>query len=55
MKRNNTSMLVGGLGLLVTGIGATLLRGKTKAGVVGFGLAHIVLGGADMLRQKLRH
>lgn len=55
MKKENTSMLVGGLGLLVTGIGATLFRGKTKAGVVGFGLAHIVLGGLDMIRQKFRH
>lgn len=54
-RKNNTSMLVGGLGLLVTGIGATLLRGRTKAGVMGFGLAHVVLGGMDMVRQKLRH
>ncbi len=55
MKKDNTSMMVGGLGLLVTGIGATLFRGKTKAGVVGFGLAHVVLGALDMVRQKIRH
>ncbi len=53
MKKDNTSMLVGGLGLLVTGVGAALFRGKAKAGVVGFGLAHVILGGLDMVRQKI--
>lgn len=50
-KKNTTSMAVTGVGTLVTGAGA-LLRGRVGAGVVGFGLAHVVLGILDNFRYK---
>jgi hypothetical protein len=55
MKRTTTSWVVTGLGATVTGVGATLLSGPIAAGAVGFGLAHVVLGVADMFRPSVRH
>ena len=55
MRGTNTSWLVTGLGAAVTGIGATMLRGPLASGTIGFGLAHIVLGVADMFRPSVRH
>jgi len=54
LKINNAGMLISGLGLLVTGIGAALFHGKTRAGIVGFGVAHILLGALDSMRQDYR-
>lgn len=52
-RRNTTGIAVTGLGTVVTGIGA-LLRGRVGAGVVGFGLAHVVLGLLDNFRPVTR-
>ena len=54
MKRTTTSWVVTGLGATVAGVGATLMRGPAAAGTVGFGLAHVVLGIADMFRPSVR-
>lgn len=55
MKGNTTSWVVAGLGAAVTGAGATLFKGPLKAGLMGFGMAHILLGMADLLRPSVRH
>lgn len=54
LKINNTGILISGLGLLVAGIGAALFEGKTRAGIIGFGAAHILLGALDSIRQESR-
>ncbi len=43
------------LGTVVTAAGASLLRSNYKlaaAGVLGFGLAHVVLGAIDLLEHR---
>lgn len=57
MKGTTTSWVVTGLGAAVTGVGATLLKGRgpMAAGVMGFGLAHVLLGLGDMFRPSVRH
>lgn len=55
MNAKTTSWVVAGLGAAVTGAGATLVKGNVGAGVVGFGLAHVVLGLLDMFRPSVRH
>jgi len=54
LRGTTTSWVVTGLGAAVTGVGATMLKGPLRAGVMGFGLAHVVLGMADMLRPSVR-
>ncbi|MGE5417006.1 MAG: hypothetical protein ACM3UZ_09625 [Acidobacteriota bacterium] len=56
MKSTNTGLIVAGLGTLVTTAGATMMR-KNRMGpaMVGFGLAHVVLGLADRMRPSVRH
>jgi len=51
---NTTSWVVTILGVIVTAIGYFMLPGEFAAGVLGFGLAHIVLGLLDMLRPTVR-
>ncbi len=50
-----TSWAVSGLGVMVSALGAGLL-GKSKfgAGILGFGLAHVVLGQLDRLRPTIK-
>ncbi len=55
MKANTTSWVVTGLGAAVTAVGATALTGAIGAGVVGFGVAHMVLGVLDMFRPSVRN
>lgn len=45
------SWIVVGLGIIVTLLGYYLTPGDWGYGVLGFGLAHIVLGVLDMFRQ----
>ncbi|HPU01072.1 MAG TPA: hypothetical protein PK568_04160 [Bacillota bacterium] len=52
-KGNTTSLAVAGLGLVVAGIGR-IVGGNLGAGLTGFGLAHVVLGLADMFRTSNR-
>jgi 1,4-dihydroxy-2-naphthoate octaprenyltransferase len=49
-----TSWVVLILGVVVTAIGYFMLPGEFAAGVLGFGLAHIVLGFLDMFRPTVR-
>ncbi|AZO96753.1 hypothetical protein GM661_11225 [Iocasia frigidifontis] len=56
-KKNNpqtTSWVVSGLGLLVSTIGARMVKNRVGAGIVGFGLAHVVLGQLDRLRPTVK-
>ncbi|MDQ7793076.1 MAG: hypothetical protein RDU89_01490 [bacterium] len=54
MKATTTSLVVTGLGIAVTAVGAALVRGNLGAGVTGFGAAHVVLGVLDMFRPSVR-
>ncbi|HEX6971894.1 MAG TPA: hypothetical protein VF234_06725 [Limnochordia bacterium] len=47
---STTSWIVTGLGVLVSGIGYSLIPSRFGYGVLGFGLAHVVLGALDFLR-----
>ena len=55
-KRFNEGALVTGLGTIVTGVGSSMFtKRKLKpwaAGVTGFGIAHIILGGLDIYKNK---
>lgn len=53
-KGNATSWSVAGMGLVVTGIGK-MVGGNVGAGLMGFGLAHVVLGLADMFRPTVNN
>jgi hypothetical protein len=55
LKATATSLAVAGVGTIVSGIGATMLKKKWGAGVLGFGLAHVVLGLLDLARPSVRH
>ena len=52
-KGTTTSWTVAGLGVAVTGIGK-VVGGPLGAGIMGFGLAHIMLGMLDMMRPTVR-
>ena len=54
MNGNTTSWVVTILGVIVTAIGYFMLPGEFAARVLGFGLAHVVLGLLDMLRPTVR-
>jgi len=49
-KENTTGLVVAGLGLLVTGIGK-MLGGRLGDTLSGFGMAHILLGILDSIRN----
>lgn len=50
MKGTTTGWLVTGLGAVVSGLGATMRQSRLGTGILGFGLAHVVLGVLDLLR-----
>ena len=52
-KAKTTSYSVAGLGVAVTALGWSLLPGLWGAGIMGFGIAHIVLGLLDTLRPTV--
>jgi hypothetical protein len=54
LKATTTSLAVTGTGAAVSGLGAFLLKSKWGAGILGFGLAHVVLGLLDMTRPSVR-
>lgn len=54
MKGSATSWLVTGLGAVVTGVGTVLPKGRLRTATISFGLAHVALGVADMLRPSVR-
>jgi len=50
-----TSWFVSGLGLAVSALGTKLINRKIGAGILGFGLAHVVLGQLDRLRPTVKN
>jgi hypothetical protein len=54
MKAITTSLVVAGVGTLVSSFGATQMKQKWGAGILGFGLAHVVLGLLDLARPSVR-
>ena len=54
MSPTSTSWVVIGLGIIVSAIGYFLLPGQFAAGILGFGLAHIVLGLLDLARPAVK-
>lgn len=55
MSPTTTSWTLIAVGALVSGIGYSLLPGRFGAGLLGFGLAHIMLGILDMFREAARN
>jgi hypothetical protein len=55
LKATTTGLVVAGVGTLVSSLGAVRLKQKWGAGVLGFGLAHVVLGLLDLARPTIRH
>lgn len=53
MQGNTTSWIVAGLGVIVALIG-WYVGGIWGAGILGFGLAHILLGILDMFRTGVK-
>lgn len=49
-----TGWAISGLGVLVSTIGAKMLGKKVGAGILGFGLAHVLLGQLDRLRPTVK-
>ncbi|MCR4398018.1 MAG: hypothetical protein NUV93_03550 [Firmicutes bacterium] len=54
MKSTTISWTVIAVGAAVSAVGYSLLPANFGAGVLGFGLAHIVLGALDLLRPQIR-
>ncbi len=50
----STGWAISGLGLLVSTLGAKMLGNKVGAGILGFGLAHVILGQLDRLRPTVK-
>lgn len=53
-EATTTSWAVSGLGLLVSAVGASMISRKVGAGILGFGLAHVVLGQLDRYRPTVK-
>ncbi|OPZ65084.1 MAG: hypothetical protein BWY85_00804 [Firmicutes bacterium ADurb.Bin506] len=53
MRGTAASWVVTGLGAVVSGVGSRM-KGRVGDGLMGFGLAHVVLGVLDMFRPSLR-
>ena len=54
LKATTTSLAVAGTGAAVSGLGAMLWKSKWGAAILGFGLAHVVLGLLDLSRPSVR-
>lgn len=51
---STTGWAISALGLLVSTLGARMIDRKLGAGILGFGLAHILLGQLDRYRPTIR-
>lgn len=51
LREKPTGLVVAGLGILLTGIGR-MVGGKMGDNLSGFGIAHVMLGVLDTLRDK---
>jgi hypothetical protein len=54
IRASATSWAVTGLGAAVSGLGAVALKKRWGLGILGFGLAHVVLGLLDLARPTIR-
>lgn len=54
MEPKTTSWVVVGVGAVVSIIGQMMRPSELGAGILGFGLAHVVLGVLDMMRPTVR-
>jgi len=54
LRGTTTSKAVLGTGVAVSFLGRTI-GGKLGAGILGFGLAHVVLGALDKFRPSVRY
>lgn len=52
--KNKTGLYVAGVGTVVSGAGMLLKNRRLRNGVVGFGLAHVVLGVLDLFRPSVQ-
>lgn len=55
MQASTTSWAVAGVGAAVSGLGASMIKKKIGAGILGFGLAHVVLGLLDLARPTVKN
>ena len=53
-RPENTGWLISGLGLAVSALGGKMLDKKVGAGILGFGLAHVLLGQLDRIRPTIK-
>ena len=51
---STTSWFISGLGIAVSALGSRMLDKKIGAGILGFGLAHLVLGQLDRMRPTVK-
>ncbi|MEX0974841.1 MAG: hypothetical protein WD024_05790 [Bacillota bacterium] len=54
MDAKTTSWTTVGVGAIVSAIGQVMRPSQLGAGIMGFGLAHVVLGLLDMARPTVR-
>ena len=52
---STTSWIISGLGIAVSALGGKMIHKKMGAGILGFGLAHVVLGQLDRLRPTVKN
>lgn len=55
LKASTTSWVVTALGAAVSGVGALAVKKRWGSGIIGFGLAHVVLGLLDLTRPTVRN
>lgn len=53
MRIPATNLAVIALGAAVTAVGLRKMKGNIGSGVIGFGLAHVILGLLDALRKPV--
>lgn len=51
---NKSGMALAGMGLVIAGVGR-MVGGNMGAGITGFGLAHVVMGAADILKPMVKY
>ncbi len=52
---STTSWFISGLGIAVSALGTRMLDKKIGAGILGFGLAHLILGQLDRMRPTIKN
>ncbi|HEY8464121.1 MAG TPA: hypothetical protein VIM29_08910 [Bacillota bacterium] len=55
LKASTTSWVITGLGAAVSSFGAMAVKKRWGPGILGFGLAHVILGLLDLARPTVRN